>query len=162
MGYPEINHITLAGSNNRVRIKNNFPEALGLIHCPRWNRTLIYISWDLLLMKKAVNVSLLKAWKRTEATNYIDSILQEFQLFILGCRLTGKDRSLIRIRSRIIPGWPNKESLRYTGRLLETCAGIFILGHTYNGDYICLWNRRYGFDSHCPNKYYIGPCCVIG
>ena len=42
MGYPEINHITLAGSNNRVRIKNNFPEALGLIHCPRWNRTLIY------------------------------------------------------------------------------------------------------------------------
>ena len=112
MGYPEINHITLAGSNNRVRIKNNFPEALGLIHCPRWNRTLIYISWDLLLMKKAVNVSLLKVWKRTEATNYIDSILQEFQLFILGCRLTGKDRSLIRIWSRIIPGWPNK----YWGR----------------------------------------------
>ena len=124
MGYPEINHITLAGSNNRVRIKKNFPEALGLIHCPRWNRTLIYISWDLLLMKKAVNVSLLKVWKRTEATNYIDSILQEFQLFILGCRLTGKDRSLIRIRSRIIPGWPNKGSLRYTGRLLEICVGI--------------------------------------
>lgn len=124
MGYPEINHITLAGSNNRVRIKNNFPEALGLIHCPRWNRTLIYISWDLLLMKKAVNVSLLKVWKRTEATNYIDSILQEFQLFILGCRLTGKDRSLIRIWSRIIPGWPNKGSLRYTGRLRETCVGI--------------------------------------
>ena len=146
MGYPEINHITLAGSNNRVRIKNNFPEALGLIHCPRWNRTLIYISWDLLLMKKAVNVSLLKVWKRTEATNYIDSILQEFQLFILGCRLTGKDRSLIRIRSRIIPGWPNKT----------------ILGHTYNGNYICLWNRRYGFDSHCPNNIFIGLCCVIG
>ena len=124
MGYPEINHITLAGSNNRVRIKNNFPEALGLIHCPRWNRTLIYISWDLLLMKKAVNVSLLKVWKRTEATNYIESILQEFQLFILGCRLTGKDRSLIRIWSRIIPGWPNKGSLRYTGWWLETCAGI--------------------------------------
>ena len=124
MGYPEINHITLAGSNNRVRIKNNFPEALGLIHCPRWNRTLIYISWDLLLMKKAVNVSLLKVWKRTEATNYIDSILQEFQLFILGCRLTGKDRSLIRIWSRIIPGWPNKRSLRYTCWWLETCAGI--------------------------------------
>lgn len=124
MGYPEINHITLAGSNNRVRIKNNFPEALGLIHCPRWNRTLIYISWDLLLMKKAVNVSLLKVWKRTEATNYIDSILQEFQLFILGCRLTGKDRSLIRIWSRIIPGWPNKGSLRYTCRWIETCAGI--------------------------------------
>lgn len=124
MGYPEINHITLAGSNNRVRIKNNFPEALGLIHCPRWNRTLIYISWDLLLMKKAVNVSLLKVWKRTEATNYIDSILQEFQLFILGCRLTGKDRSLIRIWSRIIPGWPNKGSLRYTSWWLETCTGI--------------------------------------
>lgn len=126
MGYPEINHITLAGSNNRVRIKNNFPEALGLIHCPRWNRTLIYISWDLLLMKKAVNVSLLKVWKRTEATNYIDSILQEFQLFILGCRLTGKDRSLIRIWSRIIPGWPNKcrGSLRYTGCRLEICVGI--------------------------------------
>lgn len=124
MGYPEINHITLAGSNNRVRIKKNFPEALGLIHCPRWNRTLIYISWDLLLMKKAVNVSLLKVWKRTEATNYIDSILQEFQLFILGCRLTGKDRSLIRIWSRIIPGWPNKGSLRYTCRWIETCAGI--------------------------------------
>lgn len=124
MGYPEINHITLAGSNNRVRIKNNFPEALGLIHCPRWNRTLIYISWDLLLMKKAVNVSLLKVWKRTEATNYIDSILQEFQLFILGCRLTGKDRSLIRIWSRIIPGWPNKRSLRYTCWWIETCVGI--------------------------------------
>ena len=118
MGYPEINHITLAGSNNRVRIKNNFPEALGLIHCSRWNRTLIYISWDLLLMKKAVNVNLLKVWKRTEAINYIDSILQEFQLFILGCRLTGKDRSLIRIRSRIIPGWPNK----YWGR--EACAEV--------------------------------------
>lgn len=124
MGYPEINHITLAGSNNRVRIKNNFPEALGLIHCPRWNRTLIYISWDLLLMKKAVNVTLLKVWKRTEAINYIDSILQEFQLFILGCRLTGKDRSLIRIWSRIIPGWPNKRSLRYTCWWIETCVGI--------------------------------------
>lgn len=147
MGYPEINHITLAGSNNRVRIKNNFPEALGLINCPRWNRTLIYISWDLLLMKKAVNVSLLKVWKRTEATNYIDSILQEFQLFILGCRLTGKDRSLIRIRSRIIPGWPNKISRvgryvqklnwysrcnygnsRHTGRQLGVCVDILFIG----------------------------------
>lgn len=29
MGYPEIDHITLARSNNRVRIKNNFPKALG-------------------------------------------------------------------------------------------------------------------------------------
>ena len=84
MGYPEIYHISLAG--------------VVIIECAsRKNSHRLKL--------KYIGRDGTELYLRRLQTLRVLEVIHKPQ--ILGCRLTGKDTSLIRMRSRIIPEWPN-------------------------------------------------------